>query len=317
MELRKDYILDRYVIVSDKRGKRPIELKPEDIAPEKSPAPLCYFCPGNESMTPAEKGRFSDPWHIRWFDNKFQIVEPKGNPVIRTDNKYFTFSDAYGHHEVIVDSRDHSRQLQDLSESEMLDVLKIYRNRMVELAKEDPIRYVHLFKNFGKDAGASIRHSHTQIISLNHVPRLIQEEIDAVKKFHACPFCEILNIEKNSDRRCFENSDFVAFTPYASRFNYEIWVLPKRHLCSMDWLDDILLANLATILKQIFSRMKILGCDYNFTIHYTPKNSSTELHLHLEIMPRIAALAGVELGSETYVNIVSPETAAKFYRREE
>ena len=315
-ELRKDYILDRYVLISESRSKRPKEFRRQEIKEEVT---QCFFCPGNENLTPPEIGRITvdggKGWKMRWFPNKFAAVELEGQQVIKTDNTYFTFSGGYGKHEVIAETPDHNKQLWDLSETDIITLFKVYSQRIVELEKIPNIRYVNVFKNHGREGGTSIVHSHTQVVATNFVPTLIMDELTAARKFPSCPYCEILNIEKGSDRRCFENNAFAAFTPYASRFNFEIWAFPKRHVRKLEDLDENELKDLAEIMKKILAKLKELNVSYNYFIHYAP--DSTDLHLHIEICPRIATWAGFEYCTNAAINSVSPEMAAKFYRGEE
>jgi UDPglucose--hexose-1-phosphate uridylyltransferase len=315
MELRKDYILDRYVIVSNERSKRPFEFKKEEAKIVSSKD--CFFCLGNEKLTTPELGRIDSGkrWKIRWFNNKFAAVKPEGNPMIKTDNKYFTFSDAYGFHEVIVETNDHKKQLVDLSKDEIKEILGVYSLRIKELLKKDNIKYVSVFKNHGKEAGTSLVHSHSQIIAYNKIPEQVKEKIEAVKKYKTCPYCEILNIEKGSYRRCFENKNFVAFTPYASRFHYEIWIFPKEHINSILEMNDAKLLDLAEIMKKILSKLKEINADYNMELFYSPKGE--DMHFHIEISPRLALIGGFEILTGDTINSVSPEDAAKFYRGEE
>jgi UDPglucose--hexose-1-phosphate uridylyltransferase len=320
MELRKDYILDRYVLISEVRGLRP-DLYKNDMNNPKVPddRSKCFFCPGNEYLTAKERGRLGDPWEVRWFDNKYPAVEPVGKQYIQTDNKFFTFSDGYGYHEVIVETHDHDKQLFDLTESEIRTLFFVYSNRIEELSNKDYIKYVLVFKNHGHNAGTSVIHTHSQVIAINHIPKLIRDELSAVANYSVCPYCEIIKIEKSSLRKCFENNSFVAFTPYASRFNYEIWVFPKKHYLTLTQLSDVELTELSFIMYKILSRLKALDCSYNYFIHNTPKEMMDHpraLHFHIEITPRIDIWGGVENGIETYINRISPETAAKFYRGE-
>mgnify|MGYP006294666867 CR=1 FL=1 len=311
MELRKDYILDRYVIISSSRGKRPHQFKKD----RKDKDDLgCFFCPGHESETPEEIGRVGDPWSIRWFPNKFAAVEPKGKPEIKTDNTFYTFSDAYGYHEVIVETNDHSKQLYDLSEEEINQILRVYSKRISELSKDSNIRYVNVFKNHGKEAGTSIVHSHSQVIATNNIPSSIRKKLHAIKNFETCPYCSIINTEKESLRRCFENDEFVAFCPYASRFNYELHIFPKKHITNISELDDKGFSCLASIMKLVLEKLKELGASFNYYLQYSPPEE--DLHFHIEVIPRLATWAGFEYCSETIINSVSPEKAAKFYRGE-
>jgi len=313
MELRKDYILDRWVIIASERKKRPREFKKIKAKKEE----ICYFCPGNENLTPAETGRIKKDgqWIIRWFPNKFPAVSHEGSPSIRSANKYFTYADAFGIHELIVETPDHDKQLADLSEERIKEILKVYANRITELSKTDGTKYVIVFKNEGMEAGTSLVHSHTQVVTYNKIPVLVEEEVNAARTYGTCPYCEIINIEKNSYRRVFENNNFVSFTPYASRFNYEIWIFPKEHIKNITEMDEVKLEDLASILKKILMKLKEMNLPYNFFLHYAPDGK--DLHFHIEICPRLSTWAGFELSTGETINSVSPEDAAKFYRGEE
>jgi UDPglucose--hexose-1-phosphate uridylyltransferase len=312
MEFRKDYILDRYVIVSTVRAKRPHEFK-QEIKIEKEKGP-CYFCPGNEKLTPPEIGRIGtkNKWRMRWFANKFSAVEEKGNPEFQTDNSFFTYAQPYGRHEIIVETPNHKKQLWDLNEKQLKQLLEVYSSRITELSSVPNIKYVCLFKNHGKEGGTSLLHSHSQIIAYNKIPKLIQDEVDISNLYQGCPYCQILNIEKTSDRRCFENENFVAFTPYASRFHFEIWIFPKEHINNITEMDDIKLEDLASILKQILKKLKGLNAPYNIQFHYSPEGE--DLHFHIEVCPRLAVWAGFELLTNDTINSLPPEDAAKYYR---
>jgi UDPglucose--hexose-1-phosphate uridylyltransferase len=312
MELRKDYILERWVFLASDRKKRPREFKSKGEKEEKK---ICYFCPGNEHLTPPEIGRIGKKkWKIRWFPNKFPAVEQKGNFSIKTDNTYFTFSDAYGIHEVIVETPHHNKQMWDLSNEHIKEVLDVYKQRITELGRLEHIKYVIIFKNHGKEGGTSLVHSHTQVTAINIVPTLVKEEVEAFKRYENCPYCDIINIEKNSHRRCFENNSMVAFAPYASRFNFEVWIFPKRHLKNITELKDNEALDLAEILKNVLEKLKKLNAAYNFFLHYAPEGE--DLHFHIEVTPRLAIWAGFEFSSNAVINSVAPEDAAKFYRGE-
>ena len=313
MELRKDYILDRYVIVSEARGMRPQQFM-EQAA--KSAGELCYFCPGNENLTPPEIARINDKkgnWKIRIIPNKFAAAEPKGISETRTDNKYYTFSNAFGYHEVIIETPDHSRQMWDFSEQEIKELLEVYCGRINALSALPGIRYVSVFKNSGKDAGTSIIHTHTQVIANNIVPPEVEDELVAMQKYDSCPYCEIIENEKRSYRRCFENDNFAAFTPYASRFHYEIWVFPKAHINTITKMDDKMLLDLAGIMKKVLGKLKELDAPYNFFLHYAKDD---KYHFHISFCPRLAIWAGFEFSTGITINSVPPEDAAKFYRGE-
>lgn len=307
-ELRKDYILDRWVIISSGRGKRPHQFKKLETTEVK----VDFFGPGNESLTPPEIGRIGtkSKWEMRWFNNKFVALKPEGQAEIRTDNTYFTFSGNYGHHEVLVETPSLDKQLADLKVSEIAQLFGVYQQRIKDLSKEPNIDYVCVFKNHGLKAGTSIVHTHSQIMALNNIPKDVRDEVEACKKFDRCPYCDIIKIESEGIRKCFENDDFIAFAPYASRFNYEIWIFPKEHIRTLGDVKSY--ESLADIMKKVLKKLKKIGADYNYYIHYAPNGE--DLHFHIEVAPRIATWAGFELGSGEIINSVPPEDAAAFYR---
>lgn len=322
-ELRKDYILDRWVIIASERGKRPHEFAKEKADP--GDPSKCFFCPGNERSTPAEISRIRNddpasskkwPWKMRVFPNKFTAVREEGQQEIRTDNVFYTFSSNYGVHEVIVETPDHYRQLWDLDMKDMKQLIDSYCARITDIGRRKGIKYVCVFKNSGKDAGTSIVHSHSQIIAYNKVPEIVQQEVAASKRYPSCPYCSIIQKEKDSYRRCFENRTMIAFTPYASRFPFEIWVMPKQHRRSVTLLSDAEKNDLADLMVRILGKLKELNASFNYVLHNAPGDGKGEdLHFHIEILPRLATWAGFEF-SGTVINTESPEEAAKFYRGE-
>lgn len=316
MELRKDYILERWVYIATERKKRKHEFKKVEKVNEED-IKSCFFCPGNEHTTPPEIGRIEEEgvWIIRWFPNKFPAVKKEGNPTITTDNTFFTYSAGYGEHEVIAETNDHSKQLWDLPIDHLKKLFHVYKDRVNDLSERDHIKYVTIFKNNGREAGTSLVHSHTQITSHNKIPQLVKDELNALKSFDDCPYCKIIKIEKQGIRNCFENNSFIAFTPYASRFNYEIWIFPKKHKNNFNDFEESDFDNLAEIMHRILDKLKSINAPYNYYVHHSP--AGEDLHFHIEILPRFATWAGFEFATNDIINSVSPEDAAKFYRGEE
>lgn len=309
-ELRKDYVLERWVVVSSQRAKRPHELQ-KSVTKQTG---ICYFCPGNENMTPPEIGRVvrNGGWQLRWFENKFPALKPEGNFKPITDNRFYAHAAAYGYHEVLVETPRHDRQLAELSVDDIEEVLRIYARRILALEEKPNIRYVSVFKNHGYLGGTSIVHSHSQIMAIAIVPPEIEAKLAAMKRFLSCPYCEVVRSERNSGRKCFENSDFVAFTPYASRFNYEIWIFPLQHIAR---LEEVNFSSLADIVRKVLQKIGKANLDYNMIVQYGPKGE--DFHFHIEVCPRSAIWAGFEFTSGIVINSVSPEDAARFYRGEE
>lgn len=273
----------------------------------------CLFCPSNEHLTPKEIGRveYKNSWKIRWFLNKFPAVEKKIQRAIKS-KKFFSEGNSYGVHEIIVETNHHKSQLADLPASQIKELLDVFRFRIRDLSKLKGIEYVDIFKNHGKDAGTSLIHSHSQVMALPHVPSAINEEIASIKKFRKCPYCDIIKLESKSKRKIFETKNVVAFAPFASRFNYEAWIFPKRHRAEMEQLDEREIEDIALALKKILVKLKKINASYNFFLHYSP--SKENLHFHIEITPRLATWGGFELSTNFIINSVLPEDAAKFYQ---
>ncbi len=316
IELRKDYILDRWVILAPSRKKRPRDFvrQASDVS-----SGTCAFCKGSENLTPKEIGRISSKggnWSMRWFQNLFPAVMEDGPKEARTDNTFYTFAAAYGVHEIIVETPEHGRQLWDFTAGEVLQLLKVYLGRIAELSKNNAVKYVALFKNHGVEGGASLVHSHSQVTSVNILPQQVREEAAAMKNYPSCPYCNILNTEKNSYRRCFENAHAVAFTPYASRFNFEIWIFPRRHFRQLSDATAEELQGISEILQSVLHKLKELNASYNYVLHYLPA-AEGDFHFHIEVQPRLSTWAGFEFNTGIVINSVTPEDSARFYRGEE
>lgn len=304
-QLRKHYFLDRWTIIAPQRRKRPVEFKKEKAATKK-----CAFCAGNESLTPPEIGRTGGRrWKMRWFPNKFPVVTPEGSAKISGGK--LAHGDAYGYHEVIVETPSPAKQLWDLPKADVARLLEIYRERINDIGRRKRVKYVLVAKNHGLKAGASFTHSHTQVASFSMVPPAVRQEIN--RSGSGCKFCPVIKSEKKSPRKCLENDSVIAFAPYASRFAYELWIAPKRHLRKLSDMSEKELKDFAEILSKALKKVKKLNRDYNYYLHYAPGKS--DLHLHLELITRAEYLAGIEFGSEIAINLVPPEEAAEFYRK--
>lgn len=311
IELRKDYILDRWSYIALDRENRLKQFKENESNKAEG---VCFFCPGNEHMTPPEIGRIGTKsgWKIRWFPNKFPITENISRGGIDYSNKYFVKGGAFGYHEVIAETPDHKKQLWDIGEAELAELFKVYASRVQDLAKKDNVKYVQLFKNSGNEAGTSLIHTHTQVVTTNMLPETISEKIAAIKKYGACPYCEIIKIERKGERFIYENEDFLVFAPFAPRFNYETWIFPRKHHKNLSELKNGGFENLAAAFRKILLKLGIMKTPYNFYLHHSPKNE--DLHFHFEITPRLNKWAGFELATDSYVITASPEDTAKFFK---
>lgn len=306
-DFRKDYILDRWVLIAKGRAKRPHQYKEDK---KTQPKEECFFCPGNEEMTPPTIVKMPErgPWQIRWFENKFPALKPQGMPDINKE-RFFTYGDAYGYHWVLVESPKHPTQLAELNEEEIEQVLRSYVKVIQDMESKPGVEYVIAFKNSGPRAGTSIVHTHSQIMALPFIPTYVKEKVHATRRFIGCPYCQVVKAESNSIRKCYENEDWVVICPYASRFNYEAVIYPKQHITRLEHGN---IPKLAEAMKHILQKIHEIGASYNYYIHYSPKGD--DLHFQIEICPQIATWGGFERGTHVIINTVPPEDAAEYYR---
>jgi len=228
-----------------------------------------------------------------------------------------------GAHEVIIETPHHTDSLADMPAKRIEDVLWAYRDRMIDLKKDIRFRYTLIFKNHGASAGATLEHSHSQLIALPIIPTSVQEEIDGCRAHYEqkerCIYCDILRQDlSDGDRIVAENSEFLCVTPFAPRFPFEMWILPKRHAGYFEECQKLQFEFLAPILSEALRRMdKVLAKpSYNFILHSSPLHEKTGdfYHWHIEIIPKLTQVAGFEWGTGFYINPVAPEESAKSLR---
>ncbi|HBH61643.1 MAG TPA: galactose-1-phosphate uridylyltransferase [Nitrospiraceae bacterium] len=327
-ELRKDPISGRWVIISIERGKRPSDFGMR-VSPKKGG--FCAFCEGNEHTTPPEimafrlsGGKPNTPgWTLRVVSNKFPALNVEGQ-LNRSGEGIFDRMNGVGAHEVIIECPDHNMTLSSMPLKSVEEVLWAFHHRITDLKKDTRFRYVLVFKNEGDEAGASLEHTHSQLIALPIVPHLVEEELFQAKQYYEykerCIFCDIIHQETADKKRVIsENDDFIAIAPFAPRSPFETMILPKRHESSFSPRGNFGL--LARILQQTLKQIdKVLDLPpYNLMIHTSPfKNEENEYyHWHIEIIPKLTKIAGFEWGSGFYINPTAPEEAAKFLREAE
>jgi UDPglucose--hexose-1-phosphate uridylyltransferase len=327
-ELRRDPVTGHWVIISTDRQKRPNAFRLE--RPGVLGRDQCPFCPGREALTPPEILSYrqnggppnSPGWEVRVVPNKFPALQVEGT-LDRTGEGMFDRMSGIGAHEVIIETPDHDRTLAAMSHPEIERVLWAYRERMLDLKRDIRLRYILVFKNHGGAAGATLEHTHSQLIALPIVPDFVREEIEGARRHYAlkerCVFCDILHQELGDGRRViFENADVVALAPYAPRFPFETWLLPKRHGARFEEAPRHEYESLARALKTILQRMDraLEFPPFNLIIHTSPFSEDTTnvYHWHLEVMPKLSRVAGFEWGTGFYINPTSPEEAAQVLR---
>jgi len=242
-------------------------------------------------------------WRIKVLANKYPAVS-QTNPL------------AYGTQEVIIETPDHETQFEDLPEKTIAELMWAYAERTQAIAEDKRVKYVIVFKNTAQ-AGASILHAHSQIFATNFVPpNLADKARKALEYRHhngVCPYCDILKKEMKGPRRVYADDRVVAFAPYASMHNYELWILPRRHVHDVAALNTAERRSWAKVLKKAVSFVVKKGLPYNFYFHQLVRGA--DLHLYMKLIPRGAVWAGVEIGSGVIINPVAPEDAAAQFRK--
>jgi len=326
-QLRRDPVVGRWVIVFTDKPRAPKDFEIEPPRQGKGPCPFCY---GHENMTPPEiqahrEGTVqanSPGWSTRVVANKFPALKIEGN-LDRQGLGMFDMSNGVGAHEVIIETPDHNKSLADLLVHEVEKVIWAYRDRSVDLRGDKRFHYIMLFKNHGYSAGASLTHSHSQLIALPMVPKNVNEELKGASRYYEyrerCIFCDMITQERGENERLIcENSRFMAFSPFASRFPFEVWILPKEHHSDFSFIRTGDVVELARILKEVLSRIKCVlnNPPYNYIIHTSAieRREREDYHWHIEIMPKLVPIAGFEWGSGFYINPTPPEVAAKYLR---
>jgi UDPglucose--hexose-1-phosphate uridylyltransferase len=326
-ELRKDPIHGMWVIISAERSRRPSDFMPEE---RRAIGGFCPLCEGNEDRTPPEiiafRGNGTPPnspgWTLRVVPNKFPALRIEGQLAREGDGVYDKMN-GIGAHEVVIETPQHSETLATLPPKAVENVLWAYRERMIDLRRDQRLRYVLVFKNHGIAAGASLEHSHSQIIALPIIPKRVSEEIEGSKNyFHykdRCVFCDIIRQELQQRRRIInENRSFVSIAPFASRSPFETWILPKTHHPSFEHMESFDYEQAAQILSDTLQRMNQVldNPPYNYVIHTSSflEMDKEYYHWHFEIMPKLTKVAGFEWGTGFYINPTAPEEAAEYMR---
>jgi len=330
------------VLVATARNLRP--KKAEVPAPRDTRAYVenCPFCVGNEAMTPPEIAVVpgEESWAVRIVENLYPVLgDDRENP-----NLVFGLQqtiDGYGRHEVIIDNPRHGVAIHEMSEAHLARLFGAYRMRMQQLYHSNPrLRYVLVFKNFGPAAGASIAHTHSQIIATPVIPDNVQAEVANSRAFfakhHRCIFCSLIDEALTFEATLYDRESgeirrkiavgqyviergrkFIAIKPFASRYEWEIHILPLVHQPDFLRIADEDLADLARVMRRAMARLDAVigGAQYNYFLHSLPHDPACEecdasYHWHIEITPRTSIPTGFELGSGLFVNTISPEEAA-------
>lgn len=337
-ELRHDPLSKRWVIIAGERSRRPEDFAAaEDGAHEGG---FCPFCPGSEDKTPPEivarrpgGGAANGPgWTVRVIPNKYPALSIEGD-LARQGVGLYDKMRGVGAHEVVIESPKHAVAMAEIEPAHLEEVLAVCQDRLRDLGRDQRFKYVLLFKNHGIAAGATLAHPHMQIIATPVTPRAIAVELESAREhFHLkerCIFCDMIEQEIQArDRVVALDEHYAVLAPFASRFPFELLVIPRVHAHTFTDEPRTKLAALSRTLKETLARLRNVLRDppYNFVLHAAPNTEtlvrrrhywdtlSFDFHWHIEILPRLTRVAGFEWGTGFYVNPTAPEEAAAFLR---
>ena len=327
-ELRKDPILGRWIIIAKERSKRPTDFVVES---PKTRGGFCPLCPGNEKTTPDEVLVYGRPpgigpngpdWKLRVVPNKYPALVIEGE-IDKQGEGLYDRMNGIGAHEVVIESPNHEDRFAFLPHDQMILTFRAFRDRIRDLSRDERFSYVMVFKNYGKAAGASLEHSHSQLVALPILPRMLVTELEGSLSYYKykdrCIFCDIIRqeIQQNIRLVC-ENDKFVTLAPFAPRTPFEMWIMPRKHQSSYVDQDEASLSALTEIFSESLRRLDacIPGVPYNFVLHTQPLRSQPldHYHWHFEIVPKLTSIAGFEWGTGFYINPMPPEDTCQYMR---
>jgi UDPglucose--hexose-1-phosphate uridylyltransferase len=336
-QYRRDPVTGRWVIIAPVRSLRPITLlHSAPHARTGNGRQDCPLCEGSEQFTPSEIYAVRNPdslpdtqgWQLRVVPNKYPAVHPITEPAFLSagNGNLYDSLPGFGEHELVIECPDHVVTPTALTTLEMTRVLTAYRERIRGLARNPLYQYATIFKNVGAEAGASLAHLHSQIIATPMIPEAVRHELESTKAYYdwrgVCVFCEVIRKElQDRSRLVLESEHFLAICPFAPRFAYEIWILPRFHDSRYEAISTEHLEELANILRITLGKLDVVLSEpaYNYYLHTSPLRSDNlpHYHWHIEILPRVARQAGFEWGSGCFINAVLPEKAAADLRAAE
>ncbi len=323
-ELRREPVTGMWVVVTNDDPKGPadyLSFKPP-FGRRETEGP-CPFCPGNEGMTPQEtfssKQEGGSGWSVRVIPNKFPFFHIEGTFDRRPEGMYDVM-EAIGAHEIVVEAPEHDQNLATLDPKQIGQILLAYKGRLIELGKDRRFEQFLILKNY---PGIFNRHPHSHILAMPVIPKRIDEEIygtlDYYQRKERCIFCDILKEEISVKKRVIlETVHFLIFSPFASRYPFETWIVPKVHSPDFHGITEAEMADLSAGIQALFRRFFELLADppYSLTLHTSPvqRFHRSEYHWHLETRLRIGLREGFEWGTGFFVNPTPPEDASRFLR---
>ncbi|MDP2864513.1 MAG: galactose-1-phosphate uridylyltransferase [bacterium] len=333
-ELRFDLISKDWVVIATGRAKRPETFKREKRKKEETPKTLCPFCQiftqeaptlifSHGKKIPLDRG-IPKGWTTVSVPNKFPAFLPSMKLNPRVEGKFYKAINAVGFHEVVA-TRDHKKSMGQFSISQVKEVFDVYQERYLELMKEKFVDYVSIFHNHGAEAGASISHPHSQIITTPLIDVDLKKALLNSRKYYIahrkCIYCQMNDWEKKNKKRVvFENKDFLVICPFASKAAFEVIISPKKHLAYFEKITEkekeLLSEAFQVVLNKLYKALNDPA--YNFYLHTSPCDGKEYpyYHWHWTILPKTATWAGFEIGTRMEISTIEPEKAADYLRKQ-
>ncbi len=328
--LRFDVTTGDWVAFPVGRADRPVGFASvPSIRPTTAYDDNCPFCAGQEMNTPEAVDIEPDPdapdqWSVRAFANRYPALAPDAPMERQNHGELFRAMGGRGAHEVVVESRHHSRPLALQPVDQVLRLVRLLHRRARALSADTSLEVVQIFKNHGRSAGSSLPHPHFQILAAPVVPRQIRTRYAvAAEYYHAhgeSLYSALLRAELDDGSRVvLENEHYVAFAPFASRVPYETWIVPRAPSPAFGLAQANTLPGLAEVMHGLLYRLHVALDDsaYNLTVNGAPRRHVDEPDFiwHMEILPRVSAIAGFEFATGMAINSVLPEAAAEQLRQ--
>jgi UDPglucose--hexose-1-phosphate uridylyltransferase len=332
-QLRRDPVIGRWVIIATERAKRPADYDHSHNPPNGGGSipehrDDCPFCYGNEAQTPPEVLAYRDGsppntpgWSIRVVSNKYPALRVEGE-LNKEGMGIYDIMNGIGAHEVIIETPRHNASLGNMQPAEVESLLWAINDRITDLRNDKRLKYIMVFKNCGPEAGATLEHPHSQLIATPVIPKRVSEELFGCDTHYRlrerCIFCDIIKQELYDQRRIvLETEKFLVIAPFASRFPFELWMLPKRHIASFRLTNKEEMQDFSWVLREVIRKMEgVLNYPpYNFMLHTSPCQDEelNHYHWHIELTPKLTKIAGFEWGTGFYINPTPPEDVAHIF----
>ena len=328
-ELRQNPATKEWVIIATERAKRPEDFMKDEKGAKELPKHDndCPFCTGNEKLTPPEimsQNSKNGDWSLRVVPNKFAALIPEGEAIREEDSDFFRSMEGVGQHEVVIETPVHNLSFGQYSDRKTTEIVTAFRDRYVDLIKDERFKLIKIFRNNGRAAGTSLEHPHSQIVATPVVPLHIRHRLEAATRYYddhgTCVFCRMIEMERKEKTRIVIDDDrFLVIEPFAARVPFETWILPKEHRATYGEVTGSELKDFARVLNRVTEKLYrgLSNPAYNLVIRTAPSGEDGEeyYHWHVQIIPRLTTPAGFELGTGVYINTTLPEATAKFLRK--